>query len=109
MATLNAEPAAPEEREKQQLPPKSYADAVEEEPPVDGANGANATNGTNGVSHEEVRDSKSAGNEKPAPHMASVLKIVDTGASAASEKEEKKQNRPQYDRQESKSEFSATV
>jgi len=106
MATLNAEPAAPEEREKHHLPPKSYADAVEEEPPVNGANG---TNGMNGASHEEFNDSKSAGDEEPAPHMASVLKIVGTGASGAPDREEKKQDRPQYDRQESKSEFSATV
>jgi len=100
MATLNAEPAVPEEREKQHLPPKSYANAVEEEPP---ANGVNGTNSANKTSNEGANGFNNNDDEKSTPHKASVLKIVDTGAPT-----EKKDNRPQYDRQESKSEFSAT-
>jgi 2-acylglycerol O-acyltransferase 2 len=45
---LNPEPALPEEREAQNLPPKSYADAVEEDSPkvngVDGTNDGNEKN-----------------------------------------------------------------
>lgn len=42
---LNPEPALPEEREAQNLPPKSYAEAVEEgSPKVDGVDGTNDEN-----------------------------------------------------------------
>jgi 2-acylglycerol O-acyltransferase 2 len=80
-APLNAEPAQPEERKKQHLSPKSYAEAVEQEPPANGANGSNG-------------------------HKASVLRIVDTGAPETKDKQEE---RPQFERQESKHEYSATV
>lgn len=63
-AVLNAEPARPEEREKAKLPPKSFADAVEQGPTVDetvDAKSSNAlqseneTNGTQiGLKEEEV-------------------------------------------------------
>lgn len=36
---LNAEPADPQERKEQNLPPKSYVDAVEQSPDVDSSNG----------------------------------------------------------------------
>ena len=99
---LHAEPALPDEREKQQLPPKSYADAVEQEPPANGTNGANDFNGTNGANGNgnEHGDSKQTG------HMASVLRIVDTGAPETKDRQEE---RPQFERQESKHEYSATV
>lgn len=120
MASLNAEPALPDERERQQLPPKSYADAVEEEPPVNGVNGIHGTNAgkpTNGFGGQVDGEPGADG------HMASVLRIVNTGAGEKEEekekkrqrkqeKEEKKQerdDRPQIDRQESKHEYSATV
>ena len=101
-APHNAEPALPGERKKQQLPPKSYADAVEQEPPANGTNGTNDANGTNvtngnGTEHD---DSKQTG------HMASVLRIVDTGAPETKDKQE---GRPQFERQESKHEYSAAV
>jgi 2-acylglycerol O-acyltransferase 2 len=101
---LNAEPSLPEERKQQRLEPKSYVDAVQEEPPVNGTNGAN-TNGTNNVASNEAQWMK------PSPHKASVLRIVDTGADVK-EKETKQENeneRPQFERQESKHEYSAAV
>jgi 2-acylglycerol O-acyltransferase 2 len=104
MASLNAEPALPDEREKQHLPPKSYKDAVEEEAPeqdksqgyVNG-NRVNGTHNTNGTNDNE---------EKAEGHTPSVLRIVDTGSPVA---ETKANDRPQFERQESKHEYSATV
>jgi 2-acylglycerol O-acyltransferase 2 len=103
---LNAEPALPEDRAKQHLPPKSYAAAVEEEAPkevvsgVNGTNGAPAANGSYSVDSDDMKKG----------HRASVLRIVDTGAPAAEEKKEgAKGERPQWDRQESQHEYSATV
>lgn len=102
-APLKAEPALPEDRAKQHLPPKSYANAVEEDAPVESANGVNGTNGTNGTS-KQVGD-----NDVKGGHQASVLRIVDTGVPPAEEKkEEKTEERPQYERQESQHEYSAT-
>jgi hypothetical protein len=99
-APLNTEPAQPEVRKKQHLSPKSYADAVEQEPPANGAKGSNDPNGANGVNGAEADDSKQTG------HKASVLRIVDTGAPETKDKQE---DRPQFERQESKHEYSATV
>jgi 2-acylglycerol O-acyltransferase 2 len=106
-APFNAEPALPEDRAKQHLAPKSYADAVEE-PPVEASNGVNGTNGINGT-NKQVGDGDAKGG-----HKASVLKIVDTGVPPPEEKKEEKKGekadeRPQYERQESKQEYSATV
>jgi hypothetical protein len=101
---LNAEPSLPDERKQQHLEPKSYVDAVHEEPPVNGTNGAN-TNGTNNVENNEAEWMK------PSPQKASVLRIVDTGADVK-EKETKQENgneRPHLERQESKHEYSAAV
>ncbi|KAE9381667.1 diacylglycerol O-acyltransferas-like protein 2B [Stipitochalara longipes BDJ] len=97
-APLSAEPAAPEEREKQQLPPKSYADAVEQEPPANGTNGINGADGANG---------NGAGNDgsKHMENKASVLRIVDTGVP---DTKDQQGERPQFERQESKHEYSAT-
>jgi hypothetical protein len=101
-APLNAEPAQPEEREKQQLPPKSYADAVEQEPPAKGTNGKNDANGTLGSNENRAEHDGS----KQTGHKASVLRIVDTGAPDTNDKHG---DRPQIERQESKHEYSATV
>jgi len=101
-APLNDEPAQPEEREKQQLPPKSYADAVEQEPPAKGTNGKNDANGTLGSNENRAEHDGS----KQTGHKASVLRIVDTGAPDTNDKHG---DRPQIERQESKHEYSATV
>jgi 2-acylglycerol O-acyltransferase 2 len=93
-APLNGEPAKAEERAKKHLAPKSYADAVEQEPHT------NAANGTNDVNVAEDEGAKQPG------HKASVLRIVDTGAL---EMKDKLEERPQFERQESKHEYSATV
>lgn len=100
---LNAEPAQPEEREKQHLPPKSYADAVEQEPPANGTNRTNNSNGTKGT-----KGANGAGDDglKQTGHKASVLRIVDTDAPETKDKQEE---RPQIERQESKHEYFAAV
>ncbi|KAG4429221.1 hypothetical protein IFR05_015294 [Cadophora sp. M221] len=105
-APLNAEPANPEERKDNNLPPKSYADAVEEEAPAAGTNGPQVTNGVNGSN-----GSNGANGTGSVKHMASVLRIVDTGALDAKEKEEAKEKeggRPLIERQESQREYTAT-
>jgi hypothetical protein len=102
-APLNAESADPEERKQLHLPPKSFADALVEDPPTNGTsdvnrvNGANRSNGTNGSSNEEKDES--------APHKASVLRIVNTVVAEA----KGKQDRPDLERQESQHEYSAAV
>lgn len=69
--SLNPEPAAPEEREANDLPPKSFADAAHEalEPQshVNGADGAENT-----TQHGHVKT------DGPRTNGVSVLKIVDT-------------------------------
>ncbi|KAJ8116988.1 hypothetical protein OPT61_g1705 [Boeremia exigua] len=70
--SLNSEPAAPEEREAQHLPPKSFADAAQEalEPQshANGVNGAAENTTTHG-------DGKTEGHKT---NGVSVLRIVDT-------------------------------
>ncbi|KAE8452187.1 hypothetical protein EG329_001654 [Mollisiaceae sp. DMI_Dod_QoI] len=101
-APLNAEPALPEERKQQHLSPKSYADAVEEAPPVNGTNDTVNNNGTKPSNKSaEVSDSK----DRDGKHKASVLRIVGTGAP---ETKEEQTERPQVERQQSKQEYSAT-
>jgi len=103
---LNAEPANPEERKDNNLPPKSYADAVEEEGPAAGTNGSNIANEVNGSNGSN--GGNGTGKEK---HTASVLRIVDTGAPDAKEKEEAREKdgeRPRIERQQSKQEYTAT-
>ena len=60
MATLNPEPAAPEEREAQNLPPKSFAEAVEGGPTDDKQN-ASSAGGKNANGSTEARNN----NDKP--------------------------------------------
>ena len=108
-AALNAEPALPEDRKKQQLPPKSYANAVEEDAPAGVANGVNGKKGLNGTTTNGSSDVGSSDDVKKG-HQPSVLRIVGTGAPAVEErKEDAKEDRPQFERQESKHEYSATV
>lgn len=100
---LNAEPSQPDVREKQHLDPKSYVDAAQEEPPVNG------TNGTNGTTTGSTDTSSEAEWLKSSSHKASVLRIVDTGADVKGRETEEERERPQYDRQESKHEYSGAV
>ncbi|KAK6615118.1 Diacylglycerol O-acyltransferase 2A [Botrytis cinerea] len=64
--TLNPEPALPEEREKLNLPPKSYADAAEETPesPDDGSN-ENNENRENGVNGQTAPSANGTGKYEP--------------------------------------------
>jgi len=106
---LSAEPANAEEREQQNLPPKSYADAVEDESVVNGSKGNSITNGLNGTSTAtgtNGTNSESTAASELGKHAASVLRIVDTGAPDGNEK---KESRPLVERQESQHEYSATV
>lgn len=100
-APLSAEPAAPEERQKQQLPPKSYADVVEAEPHVNRTYGTAEINGANG----DIKSTENNGTKDGEGERASVLRIVDTGAPGT---EENEKERPQVERKESKQEYSAT-
>jgi 2-acylglycerol O-acyltransferase 2 len=97
---LNPEPADPEARKELNLPSKSFVDAVQQEPPVNTVDGNKTINGVNGGS--QVNGKEKNGDK----HMASVLRIVDTGAPDTKSKEE---SRPEYDRQESNHEYSGAV
>lgn len=70
--SLNPEPAAPEEREAQHLPPKSFADAAQEalEP-------QSHANGTDGAA-EHNAPSDGVKTDAPKANGVSVLRIVDT-------------------------------
>ena len=109
MAFSHPEPAQPIEREKQHLPAKSYAQAVEEhstsvdhsEGKIEGINGA--TNGANGISDLEGQAKK---------HTAAVLKITDTGAPRADSDagdNEKQRQRSEVERQGSQREYTPNV
>jgi 2-acylglycerol O-acyltransferase 2 len=100
-AQLNSEPADPEGRREHNLPAKSFVDALQQDPPVNGMNGNKVVNGTNGT--DPVNGSEKNEDGK---HTASVLRIVDTGAPETKGKEE---TRPEYDRQESNHEYSGAV
>lgn len=103
-APLSAEPALPLQRREQHLPPKSYADAVEESIPANGHNGTDAEGVKNGANTSSgINGSRDNGSE--AGHTASVLRIVDTGSAP----QQKQEERPDLPRQESKHEYSATV
>jgi 2-acylglycerol O-acyltransferase 2 len=107
-APLNVEPALPEDRATQPLPPKSYAEAVEKEAPAEAINGVHGIKDPNGKTAANGTDNV-GGDDTEGGHKASALSI-DTGAPAAEEKEEEsKEDRPQLERQESKHEYSATV
>ncbi|TEY76493.1 hypothetical protein BOTCAL_0058g00400 [Botryotinia calthae] len=105
--TLNPEPALPEEREKLNLPPKSYADAAEETPasPDDGSN-ENNENKVNGVNGQTAPNANGTGKNEP-KHKVSVLRIVDTNGSDSPKSADEQDTRPYFDRQESKREYSA--
>jgi 2-acylglycerol O-acyltransferase 2 len=111
------EPSVPEEREKQHLPPKSYADAVEEEAPIDQETHenevSNGSQGEDGGNANGYNPPRSATRQK-----ASVLRIVasDTQGEYKSgenkserEKSEEKLSRPDLSRGVSKEEYTATV
>ncbi|TGO27415.1 hypothetical protein BPAE_0042g00280 [Botrytis paeoniae] len=106
--TLGSEPALPEVRKKLHLPPKSYADAAEETPesPDDGSN-ENDENKENGVNGQTAPNTNGSGKNGP-QHKVSVLRIVDTNSSDSTKSVDKQDTRPNFDRQESKREYSAT-
>ena len=107
-APLNAEPAGPEERNTQHLPLKSFVDAVVQDPPANGANGINGTKGSNSKKGLEMTNGLINGAEdKSAPDKASVLRILDPDDAETREKQQ--EDRPQFERQESQHEYSATV
>lgn len=122
---------------------KSYADAVEQDPPAAGTKKpgknkrrkakASSSNGADGESTDGAGRSTSADDDGPKPHMAKVLRIVDTGVPEKQDekkdekkdemkdekkkeentmsvsKQTEKKERPEPERQESKNEFSAEV
>jgi len=104
--SLNAEPSQPDVREKQHLEPKSYVDAVHEEPHVNGTNG---TNGTTVRSKNTNSEAEWLNSSSHKASVASVLRIVDTGADVKEKETAKGGERPQYERQESKVEYSGAV
>ena len=115
-ATGAATPTAiPEERKKQHLPPKSYANAIEDPMSSALSNGTDSTQGADKVNHKENGDNK--GREGGVVHSSKVLKIVNTGVPDLEEitnmKDNKKDqeklgaDRPAMERQESKQEYEA--
>ncbi|KAK2628164.1 hypothetical protein QTJ16_002810 [Diplocarpon rosae] len=104
-APPNAEPASPAERKEKGLPEKSYADAAQEEPRLNGTNGVEVPNRTNGASTVDASTSNGLNGTAGAKHKVSVLRIVDTGAP---EIKEKREDRPSIERQASKQEYMAT-
>jgi len=107
MATLNAEPARPEGRKVQDLPPKSYAAAAVEEPSAPNGSvgyGGDESNRENGMKHSNGTNGTTTNGG--VTHMAPVLRIVDTSATKPKEDEDQ---RPKMERQESKHEYTATV
>ncbi|KAB8302477.1 hypothetical protein EYC80_005882 [Monilinia laxa] len=107
--TLVAEPALPEEREKLNLPPKSYADAAEETPEFlhDGRNENTENEEVNGPKQSNNTNVNGSGGNVP-KHKVSVLRIVDTNGTDSAKSAGNKENRPTIDRQESRREYSAT-
>lgn len=108
-----AAPALPEEREKQHLPSKSYADAVEEVSITkeydNGLINGDLAQSNGKIEHDTIPNGAHQNGPK---HKASVLRIVDTAPSEptkATEAANLQEPRPQVHRQESKSEYSATV
>ncbi|KAA8576704.1 hypothetical protein EYC84_006779 [Monilinia fructicola] len=107
--TLVAEPALPEEREKLNLPPKSYADAAEETPEFlhDGPDENKENEEVNGQKQStNANVNGSGGNDSK--HKVSVLRIVHTNGTDSAKSADNKENRPTIDRQESRREYSAT-
>jgi 2-acylglycerol O-acyltransferase 2 len=111
-APLNAEPSRPEDRQSQHLEPKSYVEAVQEDPSqaINGAaNGINESNWSTGVNGESQSDSDPSRSK----HGIAILRITTTlgegEPKGTPERSDEKQERPNLDREESKHEYSATV
>lgn len=108
-APLSAEPANPSERKNQNLPPKSYADAVEEEAPSSNetkeTNGLKDTNGTNTNGTDESQESAETNGLSNGKHTAPVLRIVDTGL----KQEKKEENKTNSGNEGTAEEYTATV
>ncbi len=124
-ARLNAEPSQPDERESQHLQPKSYVDAVLQNPvkaaseTANGTTGPNGAHGTTGTFQDEHANGSSIGSGQG----TSILQIVQmhdatakspgsndiNGDSANGPWQGDQEKRPGVERQESKHEYSATV
>jgi 2-acylglycerol O-acyltransferase 2 len=109
MAASNPEPSVPEEREKQHLPPKSYADAAVEPPaPIDRETHENGE--ANGNQNED--GGKANGYNPPQSstrQKAAVLRIVapdDRGEYKSGEKEHEENKSGEKKSEEDKSEES---
>jgi hypothetical protein len=124
-APLNAEPSRRDQRVSQGLQPKSYVDAVLEDPTeagresVNGTSSPNSVNGTNSASY----GNRTTGSTTGSGQGASILRIVqmdDDTAGSSSNRETNgsytsgaeqggQEKRPGAERQESKHEYYATV
>jgi hypothetical protein len=124
-APLNAEPSRPDELESQDPKPKSYVDAVREEPAevakeiTNNTSTPNVVNGTNGASQDQYTNGSATGSGQG----ATILRIVQThsdirkspgrnesnGDSLNGAEQIDQEKRPDIERQESKHEYSATV
>lgn len=113
MASLNAEPALPDVREAQHLPLKSYSDAVEEHPQVAmGGKSAQISKDNNGASGTNGTDTSISAGGGSSKHMASTLRIINTGAEPKEESGEMTNAEaimPDLQRQNSSNLYSATV
>lgn len=112
-APLNAEPSRPGKRESQGLKPKSYVDALREDPAeaakeaVNGTSTPNGVNGTAGPSQNQHTNGSTTEThndiaKSPGPNESNGDSI--NGAEHIDQ-----EKRPGIDRQESKHEYSATV
>ena len=108
--------AIPEQRAKQHLSPKSYADAIEEAAPSKPPNGPIGTN-ENGTNKEDYNENERADGDKGGvAHSTTVLKIVNTGSELEEKTNSKDERRvegklggarPVVERVESKQEYEA--
>src|SRR4051812_33264993 len=106
-AATAPEPSVPEEREKQHLPPKSYADAAEEAPTVQETQRNGEKNRYQ--DDEGVKTNGSTPHQDSTRHKASVLRIVAPDTQEENKTEENKGSRPDLSRGVSKEEYTATV
>lgn len=119
-AALNAEPSWPDEREGQDLKPKSYVDAVREgtaDAAMGIANGTSTPNGVNGTDSAS-QDQHASGSTRVSGQGAPVLRIVQTQqntekppshSDSNSDTTEGAEQIPGIEHQESKHEYSAKV
>lgn len=87
---LNAEPSQPEDREKQNLPPKSYVDAVQEDhpetsdKPANGSKGGSQSGGREKVDETHPNLHVNGASDESGPR-ATVLRILPTNGESKSD------------------------